>query len=278
MRTRLRHVRRRLCREQRPLRPRDYSIAANASARDLRAAIDAMKSRADVSTSGMIAVGVSAGGFATIALTADPPPGLAAAHQLRRRPRLARRQRRLRPGCAGARIRRARAGPREFRCCGSMRRTTSSSGPTWRTGCTRHSPAPADAPDSSTRRQSATTAICCFLAAISIWTPMVDAFLREQNLGTRDIAGRADAQRWRRRRNSARRDARNFPIFSPPARTRRSRCRRRAPSPTAAEGARRTRPQDAALAACAEYAPDCALYAADDELAGRCALNKRIAD
>ena len=58
---------------------RDYSVAANASARDLRAAIEAMKGRADISTGGMIAVGVSAGGFATIALTADPPPGLAAA-------------------------------------------------------------------------------------------------------------------------------------------------------------------------------------------------------
>ncbi len=35
--------------------------------------------RSDVDDSGFIAVGVSAGGFATVALTADPPPGLAAA-------------------------------------------------------------------------------------------------------------------------------------------------------------------------------------------------------
>ena len=38
-----------------------------------------MRNRTDVSTNGMIAVGVSAGGFASLALTADPPPGLAAA-------------------------------------------------------------------------------------------------------------------------------------------------------------------------------------------------------
>ena len=53
-------------------------VAANASAADLRAAVDAMSRRADVTTQGMIAVGVSAGGFASIALSADPPPGLAA--------------------------------------------------------------------------------------------------------------------------------------------------------------------------------------------------------
>ena len=49
------------------------------SASDLRAAIEAMRSRTDVSTNGMIAVGVSAGGFASLALTANAPPGLAAA-------------------------------------------------------------------------------------------------------------------------------------------------------------------------------------------------------
>jgi len=46
---------------------------------DLRAAIAAMEGRSDVSTRGMIAVGVSTGAFATLGLTADPPPGLAAA-------------------------------------------------------------------------------------------------------------------------------------------------------------------------------------------------------
>ena len=62
-----------------PCDRREYLRAAWQSASDLRAAIEAMRSRTDVSTNGMIAVGVSAGGFASLALTADPPPGLAAA-------------------------------------------------------------------------------------------------------------------------------------------------------------------------------------------------------
>ena len=62
-----------------PCDRRHYLVAAKASASDLRAAIEAVKNRTDVTTRGMIAVGVSAGGFASVALTADPPPGLAAA-------------------------------------------------------------------------------------------------------------------------------------------------------------------------------------------------------
>lgn len=61
-----------------PCERRDYLLAANASATDLRAAVDGMSGRGDVTTQGMIAVGISAGGFASIALSADPPPGLAA--------------------------------------------------------------------------------------------------------------------------------------------------------------------------------------------------------
>jgi dienelactone hydrolase len=53
--------------------------AARTAAGDLRAAVSAVKRRSDISTDGMIAVGVSSGGFVTVALTADPPPGLAAA-------------------------------------------------------------------------------------------------------------------------------------------------------------------------------------------------------
>jgi dienelactone hydrolase len=52
--------------------------SAKASSDDLRAAIAAMSRRADVTTEGMIAVGTSAGGFASVALSADPPKGLAA--------------------------------------------------------------------------------------------------------------------------------------------------------------------------------------------------------
>ena len=62
-----------------PCGQREYLRAAWQSASDLRAAVEAMGSRTDVSTNGMIAVGVSASGFASLALTANAPPGLAAA-------------------------------------------------------------------------------------------------------------------------------------------------------------------------------------------------------
>ena len=56
-----------------------YMPAAAIAVADLRAAIDAMGRRTDVTTSGMIAAGHSAGGLATVALTAQAPPGLVAA-------------------------------------------------------------------------------------------------------------------------------------------------------------------------------------------------------
>lgn len=56
-----------------------YLPAAAVAVADLRAAIEAMARRADVTTSGMIAAGHSAGGLATVALTAQAPVGLVAA-------------------------------------------------------------------------------------------------------------------------------------------------------------------------------------------------------
>lgn len=56
-----------------------YLPAAAVAVADLRAAIDAMARRPDVTTTGMIAAGHSAGGLATVALTAQAPPGLVAA-------------------------------------------------------------------------------------------------------------------------------------------------------------------------------------------------------
>lgn len=56
-----------------------YLPAAAVAVADLRAAIAAMAGRADVTTTGMIAAGHSAGGLATVALTAQAPPGLVAA-------------------------------------------------------------------------------------------------------------------------------------------------------------------------------------------------------
>jgi dienelactone hydrolase len=56
----------------------DYYDTGKESAKDLRAAIAYFSGQPDVDASKIIAGGVSAGGFATVALTADPPPGLLA--------------------------------------------------------------------------------------------------------------------------------------------------------------------------------------------------------
>jgi len=55
-----------------------YYDAGNESAKDLRAAIAYLSSLPEVDASRIIGVGISTGGFATVALTADPPPGLVA--------------------------------------------------------------------------------------------------------------------------------------------------------------------------------------------------------
>jgi dienelactone hydrolase len=57
----------------------NYIAAGTAGAADLKLALDFISHRQDIDPSRMIAVGVSAGGFDTVALTADPPPGLVAA-------------------------------------------------------------------------------------------------------------------------------------------------------------------------------------------------------
>jgi len=56
----------------------DYLKAAANSTADIKAAVAFLAQHSNVDTARFISVGVSAGGFATIALTADPPSGLAA--------------------------------------------------------------------------------------------------------------------------------------------------------------------------------------------------------
>lgn len=56
----------------------DHERAARESARDLRAALDALASRPDVDAARTVVIGQSAGGIGTLALAADPPPGLKA--------------------------------------------------------------------------------------------------------------------------------------------------------------------------------------------------------
>ncbi len=57
----------------------DYYDSGKESAKDLRESIAYLSKLPDVDPSRIISVGISAGGFATVALTADPPPGLVAA-------------------------------------------------------------------------------------------------------------------------------------------------------------------------------------------------------
>jgi dienelactone hydrolase len=57
----------------------DYVASGRATAHDIKTAIKDLSSRPDIDGTRVIAVGRSAGGFGTVALTADPPPGLIAA-------------------------------------------------------------------------------------------------------------------------------------------------------------------------------------------------------
>ncbi len=57
----------------------DYQDSGEKSAEDLRRAVEYGQTLPEVDPTRVIAVGVSTGGFATVALTADPPPGLVAA-------------------------------------------------------------------------------------------------------------------------------------------------------------------------------------------------------
>jgi dienelactone hydrolase len=57
----------------------DYVKGVAASVADLRSTVDAIRSRTDVDAGRIVAVGRSAGGIASVALSANPPPGLVAA-------------------------------------------------------------------------------------------------------------------------------------------------------------------------------------------------------
>jgi dienelactone hydrolase len=252
---------------------RSYLGVAKASSDDLRAAIVAMKSRGDVTPQGMIAVGVSAGGYASVALTTNPPPGLAAVISF-----------------AGGR-RHSLPADRDFRddndevaLIGALRSLgrnsripmlwvyaendsyfgpdlahrmiaafRSGGGPAQMIG------APAFGSDGH---------FLFSAAGISIWTPMVDAFLRERNLGTRELLA-----------------APIPPALTPPPQlSERGRAgfasylaavphKAFAASPKGAYGYRSglrsaAEAESAALAGCSKNAPDCAPYAIDDDLKG----------
>jgi len=247
-----------------------YLRTAKTGTDDLRAAIAGMQGRADVTTQGMIAIGISSGGFATVALTSDPPPGLAAAINFAGGLQ--------RATLTGTGLRNAddeEALVSAFGTLGKNSRTPTlwiyaendtffkpdlvhrlHAAFTTSGGRARLIDAPAFGRDGH----------LLFLYGMPIWTRMVDDFLREENLGSRDLLA-APAP----------------PALSPPplGETGRAafaeylasgRHKGFAVSPKGGFGffAGARTPSNArneALAACARYAQDCALYAIDNELA-----------
>jgi hypothetical protein len=214
----------------------------------------------------MIAVGVSAGGFASLALAADPPQGLAAAINFAG----GRGSRADNEVCDEDALVRAFAafgktsriptlwiyaqndkyfGPELVR---RMHAAFSGAG-----GRAQFVDFPAHGEDGH----------ALFSRGIPLWTPIVDSFLRDQNLGTRDIAAMpppAPVPAPSHLRDKGRTGFADYLAASPH--------RAFAVSPRGAfafrTGRRSAREAaEAALAACAEYAPDCALYAVDDHLA-----------
>jgi len=256
-----------------------YLRAANDSADDLRAAIAAMKTRNDVTTQGMIAVGVSGGGLASIALTMNPPPGLAAAISF-----------------AGGllRARRAADDPRSagdeaglveaFRTLGAASRAPMlwvyAANDSYFRPDLAHKLVAAFTTEGGRAKLIDAPSFgndghLLFSAGTAMWPKMVDDFLREQNLGTRDLLPPPASPA--------------LPV--PPRLTEKGRAsftdyltagphKVFAASPSGAYGywsgtRSLQKAKDEALASCAKIAPDCAFYAIDNELAGAEATNRR---
>ena len=255
-----------------------YLRAVMASATDLRAAIAAMKNRTDVDTRGMIAVGVSTGGMATVGLTSDPPAGLAAAINF-----------------AGGHHRASLTGT-DVRNEGDETSLVSA----FRTlGKTSRVPmlwvyAANDSffrPDLAHRMFDAFTAAVghaklidapafgtdghfLFSVGIALWPAMVDDFLHEQNLGTQELLTPP-----------------TLPALSPPRLGEKGRSafseylasgphKAFAMSSAGAFGVHwgkrsTSAAVSAALATCSKYGPDCVIYAIDDELAEKAASGSR---
>lgn len=245
----------------------DYLVSGKASAEDLRAAIDAMKGRSDIATEGMIAVGQSAGGFATVALTANPPPGLVAAISF-----------------AGG-----RGSPANGKVCDEAQLIETFG----KFGQTSRIPmlwvyAQNDqyfAPDLAHKFHAAFTAAGgkaqfigapsfgtdghnLFPSGIDKWTSYVDAFLRERSLGSRDIIAAPPLPDIPPPPQLSSRNRESFTSYlkSGPHKA-------FAVSPSGAFSFRAGRnniqdAKDEALKGCANFGPNCAIYAVDDALDG----------
>jgi len=251
-----------------PCARRDYLRTGRESTNDLRAAVEAMKQRSDVTIERFIAVGISAGGFASIALSADPPPGLAAVINF-----------------AGGRGSRA-----EDDVCDedALVRAFASFGTTSRIP-TLWIYADNDKffwPELAHRMHAAFTRAggraqfidadefgedghSLFADGIAIWTPMVDPFLRAQNLGRRDLLpppAAAELPPPPRLADKGRAGFANYLTAGPHkafAVSPRGAWASRSGQRSAAEA------QQKAMEACSKYAPDCSIYAVNDALSAK---------
>lgn len=251
-----------------PCERRDYLGAGKASALDLRAAIAAAERRSDVTTQGMIAVGVSAGGFASLALAADPPSGLAAVISFAG----GRGSRADNEVCSEAAL---------IEAFGAYGRTARV--PTlWVYAANDKYFGPelarkmhAAFVNSGGRAQLIEAAAfgndghaLYSAAGIPIWTPMVDEFLRAHNLGNRNLISlTAPAIAPPQQLSAGGRAQFATYLASGPHKA-------FAVSPKGAFSFRTGRrtaaeAQDDALKACAQYSAECALYAIDNSLAGK---------
>jgi dienelactone hydrolase len=246
-----------------------YGRGTEAMSADLRAAIAAMKGRADVTTKDMIAVGTSAGGLASVALATDPPPGLAAVINFAGGIRWRTADLKVRPdsqdGLVGA-----------FKIFGKKARipmlwvyadNDSYFGPelarriydafTSSGGRAQLINAPAFGSDGH------------FLFSkdgIPVWAPVVDDFLRAQHLGRADVLpppAPAELPPPPRLSEQGRTAFANFLKAAPH--------KAFAVSPKGAfgfrSGLRATEATAQALEGCSKHAQDCAIYAIDDALA-----------
>ncbi|GLR88851.1 alpha/beta hydrolase family protein [Bradyrhizobium iriomotense] len=251
-----------------------YLPATAVAVADLRAAVDAMARRSDVTTAGMIAVGHSAGGLATVALSAQAPPGLVAAINF-----------------AGGRG----SSSDNFVCnADDLVQAFATFGKTSRVpmlwvyaandlffapvlahrfydafrsggGNAKFIDAPAYGDDGHYLYSTVTR---------PLWTPLVDAFLRERGLGSRETSSPPDPLPAPGRLSGSGKDefSRYLASINPH--------KAFAVASKGAFGWRsgRATTDDAqrdALAACGKWATDCSLYAVDDHLAGSQAASAR---
>jgi dienelactone hydrolase len=256
-----------------PCANRNYLRTARESATDLQAAVQAMKNRTDVATTGFIAVGISAGGFASIALSADPPQGLVAVINF--------------AGGRGSRD--------EDDVCDedSLVRAFAALGKTSRIP-TLWIYAENDKffwPELAHRMHAAFTRAggraqfidaaafgedghSLFSRGIPIWTPVVDDFLRAQNLGRRDLLPPPAPAALPPPPHLSEKGRAGFADYLAAGQHKAF-----AISPRGAWAARAAQRSVAearakALEACAKYAPDCVVYAINDMLAATADANR----